>query len=56
MKNVKPVPSNVVIVPRLPPWRAILDGCCDKAVAINCVCYAAHKCPVHGERHVGTHD
>ena len=33
-------------------------ACCDKAKPLsrNCVCMYATECPVHGERHHGTHD
>lgn len=31
-------------------------ACCDKATQVECVCLYATTCPVHGERHNGTHD
>lgn len=31
-------------------------ACCLKAKRRNCVCYEAFDCPVHGTKHVGTHD
>src|SRR5262245_42906477 len=33
-------------------------ACCDKArpLSRHCVCMYATECPVHGERHHGTHD
>lgn len=33
-------------------------GCCDKAKPLSrfCVCAYAFECPVHGEKHIGTHD
>lgn len=31
-------------------------ACCEQAVPTPCVCAYSFKCPVHGERHVGTHD
>jgi len=31
-------------------------ACCTKAEQICCVCEIAFSCPVHGERHFGTHD
>ena len=31
-------------------------ACCDKAELIPCVCMYAFSCPVHGTRHIGTHD
>jgi len=30
--------------------------CCNKARYFHCVCARSYRCPVHGERHVGTHD
>lgn len=41
-------------------WKELVAhfGCCDKAEPLGrmCVCAYAFSCPVHGERHVGTHD
>lgn len=31
-------------------------GCCEKAELTPCVCMYSFKCPVHGEKHIGTHD
>lgn len=31
-------------------------ACCEQAVRTNCVCTYSTTCPVHGERHIGTHD
>ena len=32
-------------------------NCCDQMRVIHgCVCTRARKCPVHGEKHEGTHD
>lgn len=31
-------------------------GCCDKAQIISCVCTYAFDCPIHGKRHIGSHD
>ena len=31
-------------------------ACCDQAVFLNCVCAWAFRCPIHGDRHIGTHD
>lgn len=33
-----------------------LHACCPLAEHIACVCVYASKCPVHGDRHIGTHD
>lgn len=30
--------------------------CCEQAEYTHCVCARSYKCPVHGEKHVGTHD
>ncbi|MEK6880479.1 MAG: hypothetical protein AABY22_12760 [Nanoarchaeota archaeon] len=30
--------------------------CCKQAQKMDCVCWEAYKCPVHGEKHKGTHD
>jgi len=31
-------------------------ACCDQATPLPCVCAYATTCPIHGDRHVGTHD
>jgi hypothetical protein len=31
-------------------------ACCPKAKVNPCVCAYSYKCPVHGVKHVGTHD
>jgi hypothetical protein len=31
-------------------------ACCPYAVSIECVCFKAFKCPIHGETHIGSHD
>jgi hypothetical protein len=31
-------------------------GCCAKAEILGCVCHYAFRCPVHGDKHIGTHD
>lgn len=31
-------------------------GCCDLAELAPCVCMVRTSCPLHGDRHVGTHD
>lgn len=31
-------------------------GCCSQAKQTPCVCLYSFTCPIHGERHVGTHD
>jgi hypothetical protein len=31
-------------------------ACCEQAVVLPCVCHASFRCPVHGDRHIGTHD
>jgi ribonuclease I len=37
--------------PQLKPFQ-----CCEQAVSINCVCAHSYRCPVHGEKHIGSHD
>lgn len=31
-------------------------ACCHRAEILNCVCVCATRCPVHGDRHCGSHD
>ncbi len=31
-------------------------GCCELAEPSPCVCAYSFRCPIHGERHIGTHD
>lgn len=56
------------IVLTSPSGTPVLDGdgierrkfdqmaCCEQAVMNDCVCFFSCKCPVHGTKHVGTHD
>jgi hypothetical protein len=31
-------------------------ACCEQAKPFHCVCYSSFSCPVHGTKHIGTHD
>jgi hypothetical protein len=33
-----------------------LPKCCNLGLSLNCICISATACPIHGERHIGTHD
>lgn len=53
--EIREVPEAEVAERRakLQSWHR---ACCALAVTTPCVCHVSYICPVHGSRHVGTHD